>query len=236
MRTETASLTFWRDHAPTLGFAPIDRNLSRDENWEPALTGGAEVMAEAIAVTGMPIGPEISVLEIGCGIGRLVFALADSVGEVVGLDVSPRYLEAAIRRSRHRNVRFELIAGDRLAPRALPVADVVFSHEVFHYLDAGTIIDYIHDAYGLLRPGGMFWFEINLQPVPPRTYAAAAARLALHRAGVKTWRHWPTHPGFRRKLHSFEMLVRALVTAGFHLERVTEHRDNTWFVARRPAT
>ena len=98
------------------------------------------------------------VLEVGCGPGPVARALAvwPGVGEVVGLDPSPRFLELAKERLGDiRNLTF--VEGDA---RALPLDDATFDVLVFH-----TALCHIPgpegalaEAFRVLRPSG--WLAV----------------------------------------------------------------------------
>ncbi len=226
---------FWSDEAPRHGFKLIDRNLDEGKDWDRALRIGREVMETTVEKTGMQVGSDTSVLEIGCGIGRLVFALAERAKEVVGVDVSPWYIEQARQKNPYDHVRFEVIDGRGLSLQTPSTFDVVFSHCVFVFLDVEDIAQYARDAFRLLRPGGQFIFELESMPKTRLSPAASIVRRGLYAAGVKQWRNWPTDPRFRRRIHEFEPLVRRLLSVGFYFERIAEQAGHTWYVARKPA-
>jgi len=97
-----------------------------------------------------------AVLDLGCGSGRIVCAIADQVDFVVGADVSPAMLAAARERCRpRRNVSLVCTAGRDLAmfgPRAF---DAVVAVDVFPYLvPAGLAASHIGEAARVLKPGG----------------------------------------------------------------------------------
>ena len=81
------------------------------------------------------VGPAQHVLEIGCGIGRFVRALAPLSASVLGLDVSGEMIAEARRRCRDlANVQLEQSSGRDLGPVADASVDLVLAVDVFPYL------------------------------------------------------------------------------------------------------
>src|SRR5947207_678969 len=80
---------------------------SEDAFWE----SGRRELDEQVLTSLVP-SPEATVLEIGCGLGRLARPLAERVGSVIGVDISPEMVRRA--RALHAgsaNVRFEVTDG-----------------------------------------------------------------------------------------------------------------------------
>jgi SAM-dependent methyltransferase len=104
------------------------------------------------------LGPERRTLEIGCGIGRIPAALAPRVAESHGIDISPRMIEAAKRRSADLpNVFFSVSSGRDLAGFADDSLDLVFAVDSFPYIHhAGPELVEAHfrEAARVLRAGG----------------------------------------------------------------------------------
>ena len=98
------------------------------------------------------------VLEIGCGIGRFVRALAPEVAAVTGIDVSPGMIAAARERCAGlANVRLDVSSGRDLSGFDGASFDLVLAVDVFPYLvQAGGEVAarHIAEAGRLLRPGG----------------------------------------------------------------------------------
>lgn len=89
------------------------------------------------------------VLEIGCGVGRLLKP------GYYGIDVSQNMLDIAIKRRPESTIK--LTTGD--IPFDSNSFDTVFSFLVFQHLKIDEITTYIHEAYRVLKPHGIFKFQ-----------------------------------------------------------------------------
>jgi ubiquinone/menaquinone biosynthesis C-methylase UbiE len=92
------------------------------------------------------------VLDIGCGTGSLLRALAPRIGKSVGVDISRGMIDEANRRGISGQLSFETIDGPRL-PFADNSFDVVTSFLSFRYLDWDPII---REIARVLTPEGRF--------------------------------------------------------------------------------
>lgn len=117
-------------------------------------SSGQEVLARELLPL-LELQPDDSVLDIGCGDGRITAAIAQRVphGRVVGVDLSPdmvRHAQASFATPAARNLAFM-----QADASALPFDDefsVVFSNATLHWvLDHRPVIAGIARA---LRPGG----------------------------------------------------------------------------------
>jgi SAM-dependent methyltransferase len=124
----------------------------------PELLRAATGEVVAYLRDGALLGPRIRVLDIGCGIGRFVEALAPEVAEVTGLDISRTMIEEARRRCRGlANVRLQVSSGRDLAPIRDASIDLALAADVFPYLlQAGPFLveAHIREARRILAPGG----------------------------------------------------------------------------------
>jgi SAM-dependent methyltransferase len=106
---------------------------------------------------------EMRVLEIGCGAGRVTRALAELFGEVHAVDVSGEMIERA-RQSLTGFENVHLYRNNGMDLGVLPDLpfDFAFSTIVFQHIANLEIIEsYIREVYRLLRPGGLFKFQVN---------------------------------------------------------------------------
>jgi 2-polyprenyl-3-methyl-5-hydroxy-6-metoxy-1,4-benzoquinol methylase len=90
-----------------------------------------------------------NVLEIGCGIGRLLVPLADKYPECNfhGIDISDEMINIAPTRN---NIKYQELA-DNL--------DLVYSMLVFQHIEHQEKINYINLAYEKLKVGGNLFFQ-----------------------------------------------------------------------------
>ena len=116
----------------------------------------------AHVLDGLDVPSGWRVLEIGCGVGRLIRPLAPRVARVVGVDVSAEMLDRA--RDSCRNLpNVELRQTDG-GLEFLPDAgfDFVFSHIVFQHLPRKAYAErYFREAFRVLAPGGIFRVQVD---------------------------------------------------------------------------
>jgi SAM-dependent methyltransferase len=149
------------------------------------LRAATEEVVRWLAVQGV-LGADRRVLEIGCGAGRFVEALAPHVGFITGLDVSPAMAALAGRRAR-ANAAVVLTAGRDLSAFASGGLDLVLAVDSFPYLvKAGVAGTHLTEAARVLRPGGelviLNWsYEAPYEPPPaPGLEPVALSGRELH--------------------------------------------------------
>jgi SAM-dependent methyltransferase len=125
--------------------------------WE---SGVADV--ERLVLRGVELGPGASVLEIGCGMGRLLRPFVGRASRIIGFDISGEMIARA-RQSLPAVPQVELHATDgSLRPVADGTVDFVYSFIVFQHIPIKAAIErYVREARRVLRPGGLFRFQID---------------------------------------------------------------------------
>lgn len=233
--TQTASAAWWDKSLDEVGLVGMDKMVSTEDSWAALLKTGEEDVVRAMAATRMRFGTSRTLVEIGCGVGRLSSALATRFGKVIGLDVAPTLIEEAIRRNSRDNVSFEVCDGVHLRPKEGAGCDTVFSYEVLYYLNKKLLTSYFVDTFVLLRSGGEFVFHLNMEPIRLTTRLSFLFRRMLYSIGIKTWRGWPTGAGLRRYYHSEAWLRSTLEHIGFRVDRIVgPNLRQMWIVARKP--
>ena len=137
--------------------------------------------------------PTDVVLDLGCGPGRHLAALADRIGRGVGIDLSPGMVAAARRHAAHPALSFRVDDAERL--------DTVPRSSVDTVLCVGVLEHLLRPARGLreaarvLRPGGRF---VALTPNGAYWWYRLADRLGLPTRHLATDRRLT--PGQGRRL------------------------------------
>jgi ubiquinone/menaquinone biosynthesis C-methylase UbiE len=110
-----------------------------------------------------PLRGDERALDAGCGTGALAYALAPHVGEVVGVDASEEYVDAA-RRNAPGNCTFEV--GDAAALEfPYGAFDLVGCLRVLHHVRRPELV--VSELARVTRPGGRILLADQLGDVDP---------------------------------------------------------------------
>ncbi|MCX5167326.1 class I SAM-dependent methyltransferase [Streptomyces antibioticus] len=141
---------------------------ARAADWDSRFPDDGPAYAAAVADVGLRAGDRV--LDAGCGTGRALTPLRAAVGPtgvVVGLDLTPAMLEAAVRAGRDRDGR--LLLGDVAAlPLRSGSFDAVFGAGLVSHL--ADPAENLRELARVVRPGG------TLALFHPIGRAALAAR------------------------------------------------------------
>ena len=97
-----------------------------------------------------------SVLELGCGIGRLSQHFAQQGLNVTGVDFSPVAIAKAQENARRGKVSAKFLVGDVTCLNEITNPfDISFDVGCFHCLDARAQQKYASEVFRLLKPGGV---------------------------------------------------------------------------------
>jgi SAM-dependent methyltransferase len=141
--------------------APFYICTTAAESAEAFAASGERDLEEQV-IDGLEPTKEWRVLEIGCGLGRLLKPLSRRVAEAVGVDVS----EEMVRRGREYcaerpNVSLHRTDGS-LEFLADGQFDFVFSHIVFQHLPRRSYVErYLREAWRVLKPGGILRVQVD---------------------------------------------------------------------------
>ena len=129
----------------------FDAIADKWDGWDDLVTLGRRMSA---GLSRMGLGPEETVLDIGCGIGNLTAALLAKLGQagrVVAVDISPRMLDVARGKIRDPRVTWH-VAGAESLPIPDAIADRIMCFSVWpHLRDQGAVL---WEIACVLRPAG----------------------------------------------------------------------------------
>ncbi len=117
-----------------------------------------------------------SVMEIGCGAGRISNALADTFDVVHALDVSPGMLAFARGNCDKPNVRWRLFDGVSPPLGDGSVAAVFSCHVLQHMSSEALVWRHFKESFRVLRPGGSLCIHVQMHSFPKinRAYSECA--------------------------------------------------------------
>jgi SAM-dependent methyltransferase len=125
------------------------------------------------------------VVDVGCGPGVLVRALAARGARVTGVEISESQLAAAVRDDDGSGARYEVGLGQRL-PLSEESTDVVVFMRTLHHVPPSEMLSALGEARRVLRPDGVVYiaepltegdfFELTSMVEDEREVRAAAQR------------------------------------------------------------
>jgi SAM-dependent methyltransferase len=171
---------FWDERAREDALYFVDNRLAYgDVDPEAFWRGGESDLLKLLDLFGLEIGPGDTVLDIGCGVGRLTRPAASRARAVVALDVSEEMIERAKELNAGLgNVTWVLGDGRSLAGVDDGVVDGCVSLVVFqHVPDPQITLGYIEDIGRVLRPGGWAAIHVSNDPSAHRRRSGLRGRL-----------------------------------------------------------
>ena len=198
--TPDAKLAYWAASFDRLVLAQPEASVALYSLGSPDLLAAAtdEIVAR-MDEWGL-VTPTSHVLDLGCGIGRFLQALAPCVAAITGLDLSAGMVAEAQRRcAAFANVTVRQSSGRDLSGIADASLDLVLAADVFPYLvEAGEALVTAHmaEAGRVLRRGGVllilnYSYRGDLEADHIDVAAsAAAAGFTVERAGTRDFTLW----------------------------------------------
>lgn len=104
-----------------------------------------------------------SMLELGCGTGRMTRAFAAHFGHVVAADVAAQMLDQGRRLLPDvKNIEWQKVNGANLSEIRSESFDFVFSYLVLQHLpNEDLVCGYVHELLRVLKPSGICLFQFN---------------------------------------------------------------------------
>jgi SAM-dependent methyltransferase len=158
------------------------------------------------------VGSGATVLDIGCGTGRVMEHLAPWCSEVHGIDISQRMVEGGRERLAHLpNVHFHHGNGYDLAGFEDGSFDVVYSIVALQHMPRTVAYNYLLESNRVLKQNGVLWFYVpNL---------LQDDHLAAFHHFSQPW--FVSHP-YPMNFYTPQEISRLVVAAGFWLEYLND--------------
>ena len=143
----------------------VIREDSRDP--EQFLAGGRWEARRILEWTGPDLQRD-RMLEIGCGVGRMLAGFAPHFGRVDGIDISPEMIARGREADHSDNVFLTVGSGADLAPFDDHSVDFVVSFLVFQHIPAQEVIgSYLEEISRVLTPSGKAVLQFDTRPYRP---------------------------------------------------------------------
>jgi len=141
----------------------------------------------------------LSVLDIGCGTGRLCRALREQCGEVTGVDIAPEMVERAQKENADiQGVRFLLVSGEDISSVRSDSVDFCFSYLVFQHIPLKRVIRrYFEEVRRTLKVGGSAKIQVRGTPGNPPGKVLWFHGFGSFYIALTLWRGWLPLPWIR---------------------------------------
>ena len=137
--------------------------------------------------------PNTSILDLGCGSGRTTIPLYLAGYRIIGVDITPEMIEAALSVSKAKNLKIDYRIGDATQ---LDFGDNIFDGAIFANNGWAQIPgkdnrqEALNETYRVLKSGGIFIFTSHERYISRKTFIFwlkewARYRLLVH-SGIKT--------------------------------------------------
>lgn len=214
---------FWDRRAREDAFYFVDNRLryghpDLDRFWAE----GERDLDTLLDAVGASVSADDSIVDIGCGVGRLTRPLAARAAEVWAVDVSAEMLE----RARHyngelANVHWTLGDGESLTGIGDASVDGCVSHVVFQHIPSGAVVlEYVREIGRVLKPGGWAAFQISNDPVVHRPPGRVARARHAVTAALRRSPRGQANPAWLGTAIDLDDLRRAAADGGLEIERI----------------
>jgi len=145
----------WDAHRAIFDSEGVRDQATRDDAFEQAGLEDAEFLARFLR-------PEMRVLDIGCGIGRVMRPLAPLCSEIVGIDISERMIEQGRQYlANTSNARLLRTSGSDLSALEDGSVDFVYSLIVLIHIDKRNAYRTFRELARVLSAGGQAFLQFE---------------------------------------------------------------------------
>jgi ubiquinone/menaquinone biosynthesis C-methylase UbiE len=151
---------FWDADEKTSRFDLVDSVSRTEDEYNRRADRDFEILFSGVRIT-----PNWTILEIGCGVGRLLSRLLSRTnpGKVIGVDISEGMIQHARNALGTRdNLTLAVNSGTDLSMIPDRSVDFAYSYAVFiHIHDIAVVQRYLSEVQRVLRPSGFFKFNVR---------------------------------------------------------------------------
>ena len=204
-----------------ISLALDNRNLAQtyDEVSNSQFDNGRRLLKE------LQLQPGATVLDIGCGTGRLGFHVLEQIGPTgrfIGIDPLPERIALANGKNRHQNAEFRTGIAEELGFLESASVDLVYLSAVFHWVtDKPRALAEIHRV---LKPGGRVGLTTNSKELAKETTLRSVTSRVLGRESYRNLVNPDDFAPTRHGLTTTELLelllVSGLSVTDFHIRPV----------------
>lgn len=215
---------FWNTDETTSKFGRVDTVSANDEEYERLADEHFQTLREGIEFTA-----QTAILEIGCGVGRLLGRVATLPhARLIGVDIAANMValaQAAVpSASVHRN------SGADISMVETGSVDFAYSNDVFiHIADLAVVRTYLNEVARVLKPGGVFRFNVRALDLEKRFSNSPSGLLAKasYALGLQSGLHFyrPGNYGFSGLYYQRKDLEAVAAHAGLRCRSITLASD-----------
>ena len=172
-------------------------------HWDVTAEGQIEEIFGACSASMTALPAAKTILEVGCGMGRILKPLSTRFPRLIGLDVSSKMLDLAREYlvDALPKVDLGLIGPDGKYPVSDGTVDLAFSIITFQHMPSHAVVSQsFREVLRILRPGGLFRVQTHIGEPPrpgeyrgmigcfyptPRSFAAEASSVGFEVVSVR---------------------------------------------------
>ncbi|WP_293078976.1 methyltransferase domain-containing protein [Okeania sp. SIO3B5] len=203
-----------------LAYSGIETLSSEEKKqvWEKSIANWVPQILEDI-----PVKPEWKVLEVGCGVGRLIKYLRENFARVDGVDISEKMIQFAKQylADGKQNGEVSVNNGCDLQALSSESYDFVYSTIVFQHIRSISIVkSYFSEIFRVLKPGGYFRIQVHDH--------SAGSLGNFDEEGATDKQYY-----FSGNAYTEEQLKDLLLEPGFNLVSLKSAKPWIWATVRR---
>jgi ubiquinone/menaquinone biosynthesis C-methylase UbiE len=168
------------------------KNMPREEYDESGSKHYERYIPPLLAKHGITNPKELTILDLGCGTGRITQFLAKNFKEAIGTDVSEELINKAHKDHQNiPNMKFYLTSGEDLKEIGDESIDIGFSFATLQHIpNKKIVIKNFKEVYRALKTGGKILMQVRGGPGNPPGKPIFVHGFNKFYAGIFLWRNF----------------------------------------------